>query len=642
MSFFKKLLTCCTSGMLLSTSIFAQPHIITTIAGDGIHGYTGDGGSATMAELYSPNGQCVDKHGNVYIADQLNNRIRKVTPEGIITTFMGTGISGFNPSVVPVASAYINPTDIAIDTFGNFYVTDYNFSCVYKIDTGLMVHLIAGTSAGWGYTGDSGPATAAQLNRPNSIAVDYAGNIYIADVGNSRVRVINTAGVINTLAGNGTSGFTGDGGPATAAELGTPWSVGVDKSGSNVFIADGENNMVRKVVTATGIISAFAGTGTPGYSGDGGAANAAELNDPWGIAVDTLGNVYIGDIINARVRVVSPFGIINEFAGNGVGGFGGDDGNADSCEFSGIYGLAVNGNGSVLYVADQDNQRIRKVFNNFIPEFTGGNTLHLTVCENSLPTNIDTLLEATDSDLYQNSIWYIVSTPMHGVFSGTYSAATVGGIVVPVGMTYMPYTGFTGFDTFKMAIGDGYAYDTAMVIVQVLGVPVGGTITGTDSVCVGFTDTLHDTTGSGVWTVSSGTVASVSTMGVVTGLAVGTDTVVYTNSNVCGIAHTSYIIHVQPASLLCYPLVTSQLVATANSLELYPQPNRGTFTVTCNQAVDDACTLTITNTIGQRVYEIVIPTNQKTEIYTQLADGVYEVNVTSHHAHFTGKLVVTQ
>ena len=551
--------------ILQAQTLTAQPHLITTIAGNGIAGYAGDGLAATSAKLKYPNGQCADKYGNVYIADQSNNRIRKVTPTGTITTFMGTGTQGFNPTVVPVASAFITPTDIAMDTFGNFYVTDYEYDCVYKIDTGLMVHLIAGNGT-WGFYGDGGPATAAQFDRPNSIAVDFPGNIYVSDVGNQRVRVINTGGTINTLAGNGTPGYSGDGFPATAAELNSPWSVGVDKRGANVYIVDGTNNLVRKVVTATGTISTFAGTGTIGFSGDGGAANAADLFYPWGIAVDTLGNVYIGDATNVRIRKVNTFGIINTFAGNGSGGFSGDGGNADSAEFNGMYGLSVNGDGSVLYIADQGNQRIRKIFNNFIPMFTAGNTLHLTVCENATPVNIDTLLEATDSDLYQTNLWTIVTTPNHGVLSATFSAATVAGVIVPTGMTYMPYTGYIGYDTFKMAIGDGYATDTATVIVQILGLPVAGTITGSDSLCVGFSDTLHDTISGGAWTVTSGSLASITGAGLTTGLSVGTDTVVYTNTNACGIAHTDFIIHVVPASLLCYPESNSLVLPIASDL----------------------------------------------------------------------------
>jgi len=342
-------------------------YVIDTVAGNGTAGYSGDGGTATQAELCGPSGVSIDGSGNIYIADACNNVVREVVAAtGVIETVAGNGVAG--------------------------------------------------------YSGDGGKATQAELDYPSAVSVDASGNIYIADSGNNRIReVVAATGVIETVAGDGATGYSGDGGMATQAQLNQPWGVSVDVSG-NIYIADTLNWRIREVVAKTGIIQTMtiqpgldaeeqvfvdasddifiansglcyidpdgnlfcgvpssgggyiqrvgagtrtiqtvAGNGTEGYSGDGGIATQAELGFPSGVSVDVSGNIYIGDTGNNRIReVVAATGVIQTIAGNGKIGFLGDGGSAIQAELSAPTGLAIDSAGNILF-ADTDNQRIRKL-----------------------------------------------------------------------------------------------------------------------------------------------------------------------------------------------------------------------------------------------------------------------------------------
>jgi len=338
--------------------------IISTYAGNGIAGYSGNGKLATAAELSGPGGVAVDPSVNVYIADNGNNVVRKVSAQtGIITTIAGNGIAGFSGDGGPATSAELFfPYAVAVDRSGNVYITDPDQNIVRKVSakTGI-ISTIAGTVYVAGYSGDGGPATKAELNFPTGVAVDASGNVYIADANNNVIRKVSAAtGKISTIAGNGAAGYSGDGKLATAAELNGPGELTVDSSG-NLYIADSGNSVVREVSAATGKISTIAGTpGAFGYSGDGGPATAAELWTPDGVAVDQSGNVYISDSQNYVVREVNTSGIITTFAGNGIQGYSGDGGPASAAELSVPDELAVD-SASNLYIADASNNRIRMV-----------------------------------------------------------------------------------------------------------------------------------------------------------------------------------------------------------------------------------------------------------------------------------------
>jgi uncharacterized protein (TIGR03437 family) len=384
--------------------------VITTVAGTGVYGYSGDNGPATSAQLGEPFGVAVDAAGNLYIADTLSARVRKVS-NGVITTVAGNGTCGNGGDNGPAASAQVcEPNGVALDAAGNLYIADYDR--IRKVSSGMIATVAGGgnvvsdngpatsaqlwspfgvaadsagnlyiadsyndrirkasngaigTVAGGGSSdGDNGPATSAQLLNPTGVAVDPAGNLYIADTFNNRIRKVSN-GVITTVAGGGAS--LGDSGPATSAQLYFPAGVAVDSAG-NLYIGDSNNNRIRKVTN--GVITTVAGDGTWGYSGDNGPATSAQLSGPYGIAVDSAGNLYIADRMNNRIRKVSN-GVITTVAGNGTPGFSGDNGPASNAQLNGPWGVAVDAAGN-LYIADSSNYRIRMVSNGVIATVAG-------------------------------------------------------------------------------------------------------------------------------------------------------------------------------------------------------------------------------------------------------------------------------
>ena len=328
---------------------------ITTVAGDGMRGFGGDGGAAVAAQLYSPTRVALDGAGNLYIADTSNSRIRKVDAAGAISTVAGGGPVGDGGAAV--AAQLYSPSGVAPDGAGNLYIADQNNARIRKVDAAGAITTVAGDGTK-GYGGDGGAATEAQLLGPAGVALDGAGNLYIADRFNHRIRKVDASGVISTVAGDGTFGFGGDGGPATAAQLNRPAGVALDGAG-NLYIADVNNNRIRKV-DASGVISTVAGDGMRGYGGDGGPATAAQLNRPFGVAPDGAGNLYIADSWNSRIRKVDSAGVISTVAGDGMRGFGGDGGAATAAQLSTPVGMALDDAGN-LYIADLFNNRIRKV-----------------------------------------------------------------------------------------------------------------------------------------------------------------------------------------------------------------------------------------------------------------------------------------
>ena len=335
----------------MSWSTFGQSYMIYTLAGNGTAGLSGDNGPATGAELFQPLGVALDSAGNLYIADSDNMRIRKVSSTGVITTVAGNGTPGFSGDGGPATSTGLNyPSGVALDSAGSLYIADAGNNRIRKVSNGVIT-TVAGNGA-QGFGGDGGPATGAQLFVPAGVAVDSAGSLYIADAGNNRIRKVSN-GVITTVAGNGAQGFGGDGGPATSAQLFVPAGVAVDSAGS-LYIADAGNNRIRKV--SKGVITTVAGNGTLGFGGDGGPATNAQLYGPEGVAVDSAGNIYIADMDNNRIRKVSN-GVITTAAGNGTQGFSGDNGPATSAELYRPEGIAVDATGN-LYIADTWNNRI--------------------------------------------------------------------------------------------------------------------------------------------------------------------------------------------------------------------------------------------------------------------------------------------
>jgi uncharacterized protein (TIGR03437 family) len=344
--------------------------IISTVAGNGTSGFSGDGGPAIGAQLNSAEQVVSDALGVLYIWDGGayvggNLRIRKVSLQGVIQTIAGNGFATYGGDGGQATNAVLStPTSVALDRSGNLYIADAGNSVVRKISTQGIVTTVAGIPGPGGYSGDGGPAVNARLSSARGVAVDGSGNLYIADTGNHRVRKVSTDGTIATIAGSGTAGFSGDGGKATSAQLYGPWNVAVDGSG-NLIVSDTYNSRIRKV-TPDGVIATIAGNGSAGYSGDGGPAATASLSQPHGLAFDSNGNLFVADYLNSRIRRIDTYGVITTVAGNRTRGFfssdgpSGDGGPAVDAELWQPSGVTVDRSG-YLYFADYTNARIRMV-----------------------------------------------------------------------------------------------------------------------------------------------------------------------------------------------------------------------------------------------------------------------------------------
>jgi DNA-binding CsgD family transcriptional regulator/sugar lactone lactonase YvrE len=355
-------------AVLAATHVLPSPKSgarISTFVGTGVRGFTGDGGPASLAEVSQPTGLTFDDAGNLYFVDR--QRVRRVTPEGVITTVAGTGVAGFAGdggsavlAQLALALEYTRgrtSTALATDADGNLYVADAGNARVRKIGKDGIINTVAGTGID-GFSGDGGPATQASLSLPSGLAADPSGNLYIADTANNRIRRVDASGEIATVAGNGPGAFSGDGGPAGAASLSGPEGLVLGPDGT-LYIADTSNNRVRKL-GPDGTLSTVAGSGVPGYSGDGGSATKAKLNLPCALALDASGNLYIADRENNRIRKVDRAGIITTVAGSGMIADPGDGGPATSASLAGPLAVAVDSRGR-LYVADTDHDRVRVV-----------------------------------------------------------------------------------------------------------------------------------------------------------------------------------------------------------------------------------------------------------------------------------------
>ena len=396
----------------------------------------------------------VDASGNVYIAEQFGNRIRKVGTDGVISTVAGgNGGYGFNGDGGAATSTNLNyPSGVAVDAVGNIYIADQNNQRIRKVNSNGIISTVAGNGT-QGFSGDGGAATSAQLNSPSGVTVDAAGNIYIADQFNNRIRKVNSSGVISTVAGNGTQGFSGDGGAATSAQLYSSGGVAVDAAG-NIYIADNGNNVIRKVNT-NGIISTIAGNGTQGFSGDGGAATSANLSYPTGLEVDASGNIYIAEGSTNRIRKVNSSGIISTIAGNGIIGFSGDGGVATSANLYNPTGVAVDVSGNI-YIADENNKRVREViFPPVIASFTPtaaaiGTTVTIigTGFTGATAVSFGGVAATTFTVASSTSITAVVP---NNALSGDISVTSAGGtgslagfLVVPTITSFTPTTASTG------------------------------------------------------------------------------------------------------------------------------------------------------------------------------------------------------
>lgn len=333
------------TGGLITSGICPLGDNVTTLAGSGSTGYADGTGAA--AQFYYPSAVTTDSNGFIYVADERNHRIRKITPTGVVTTLAGSGVAGF-ANGTGTAAQFNRPSDVVTDSSGNVYVTDSDNHRIRKITPAGVVTTLAGSGVD-GFA--EGTGTAAQFSYPWSLAIDSTGTLYIADEFNYKVRKVTSAGVVSTLAG---SIFGYQDGTGAGAQFSRPNDVAVDASGT-VYVSDYSNLRIRKI-TPAGVVTTFAGSGVQG-SADG-TGTSASFNYPMGIAVDSSGNVYVSDSDNNRIRKITPAGVVTTIAGSGVDAS--IDGLGSAASFSYPMGLTVSSTG-VIYVADGSSSKIRKI-----------------------------------------------------------------------------------------------------------------------------------------------------------------------------------------------------------------------------------------------------------------------------------------
>jgi len=380
--------------------------MMTRYAGSGESGFSGDGGPAIKANFKTPAGLAFDPEGNLYIADRENHRVRKLDTSGNISTFAGIGKAGFSGDGGPAVRAKLNlPSGLVADEKGNLYISDRSNDRIRVVDKKGVIRTYAGTGVA-GFQGDAGPALKAQLDKPFGIALDEAENLYIADRNNNRVRKVSPEGIITTVAGDGGFFFMGDNGPAYRASVAAPTGVAVDKKG-NLYIADRNNNRIR-LVDKLGMIRTVAGTGQQDYNGESETARETNLYLPFGLTVDSNDNLLVIDRSHYRIRRIEPkSGKVETVAGNGLKLFAGDGGPATGATLSFPHGMFVDKNDNLIF-SDKGHYRIRKITPKGIISTIGGNGRRGNV-GNNIPAleanvyNVTTIIQNPVGDAFMSS-----------------------------------------------------------------------------------------------------------------------------------------------------------------------------------------------------------------------------------------------
>ncbi len=606
---------------LLFSRLGARGQLITTFAGNGSGIFAGDGGMATDASVYVPGYIAAAPDGGILVADYGNNRIRKIDETGIITTIAGTGVAGYtgNDSAATLAAMF-RPTGIVTDAAGNIYFTDNGNYAVRKISLAGIITTVAGTGVS-GYSGDGGPATAAQLTAPEGLGIDAFGNLYVPDGGAHCIRKVSVSGIITTIVGTGAPGYSGDGGAATAAQLNKPVDVAVDSAG-NIYCTDQNNNVIRKI-DRTGVITTIAGTGVMGYWGDNGPATAALLNRPAGVFADDSGRIYFADFFNNSVRKIDAGGTITTVAGVGVGGYAGDGGAATAARLRLPNKLIVDNCGDYL-IADRSNHRIRKVsFPDARPLFINAahDTLHTCMQE---AVSLAAQLVAFNAYKCQTLSWAVSGAPAHGALSGfPYSIRSTGDTVAPAACWYTPGIGFVGVDSFRMLFSDGGDTVYKTIYVQVHPLPAIAPILGPDSLCAGDTGAFSSATTGGTWSLVTGIAGTVDTTGIFTALASGVDTIVYRVADAWCVASVRKVVRVSVPEVCVNKIVAHS--AADFSISAIPNPTVRTTLLKINTPYNIPVQIVVTDAMGREVLVMKSWSNQSIELTLPPVAGVYQV-----------------
>lgn len=605
---------------LVLFAIVAKAQNVSTIAGTGGGGATGDGGAATAAQIGVPTSITTDAAGNIYFTDYSNNVVRKIDPSGTISLVAGSGSSVGDGGAATAAMVY-SPHGIAVDASGNIYIADYGQARIRKVNTAGIITTIAGTGVP-GLSGDGGAATAAKIDGPSGIVLDASNNIFFTDRSNNRVcRIDATSGVITTIAGSGPGGFTGDGGPAAFALLNNPIGIAIDAAG-NLFVADYSNRRIRKI-SAGGTISTYAGNGTTGISVSGPATSVA-LNGGIGLYMDGSGNLYVAeDATGNKVRVINSAGIIDDFAGTGVAGFSGDGGAASSARFSNTKGVTFDAAGNA-YIIDAGNYRIRKVQGpNHIPSFTGGHTQSLSVCENSGLHSINSLLSVNDIDPAQPKTWSTVTSPTSGVLVASYTTSTGGTSLTPTGLTYVPGASYSGPDMFKVRVTDGTESDTTTVNVTVNPQPTPAVTTSGSTLIVSGSYSSYQ------WYTGASTIAG-ETNASFTAANSGSYWVMVTDANGCTGASA-------PQNVI--GLGINDISTTG--ISVYPNPvTNDVLNMLIPGIPGQQVHIVITNIIGEKVKEAYTTTSTQLTLDINVPAGVYIISAATTQGTVVKKIIV--
>ncbi len=626
---------------LLSFNLVGRSQIITTIAGTGLGGFTGEGGPATAASVGGAGFVCLDGAGRLLFTDNTNFRVRTINGLGNINTISGNGVGSWSGDGGPATSAGQRPRSIVANQQGDFFFADASNYRLRQVSNAGIITTFAGNGTS-GFSGDGGPATAATLGASGAfLAIDEVGRIYLTD--NNRIRLIDTSGIITTIAGTGATGFSGDGGPASAATFNALGGIALDDTG-NVYVIDGGNYCIRKI-NLMGIITTIAGTGVSAYAGDGGPALSAQLKKTFHIATDLLNNLYLSENDNGCVRKISTTGIISTVVGDGVSGFAGDGGPATLARLNRPQGLAVDSAGN-LYIGDASNARLRKVSSgNNQPAFSGGKKQYLTVCENSTGYSLDTSLSASDVDAGQTLTWQLSIAPAHGTATVSYSATSIGATLMPSGLLYTPAPGYSGTDTFTVRIDDGITANKTTVYITVTPFH-SGTIVGADSVCVTDTVYLSNTTPAGVWSSSAPGVATINASGMVVGVAAGICQLSYTVSNSCGVVSSVHPLVVRPWSSACLPVSVVSVNTHPAGIQIFPNPVSNQMTVEVMSPSDESIALRLFDATGRLLTEVVGATNTtilvEESLVKSLPDGVYTIKAGSPHNTWAGRFIISR